>query len=54
MVMDDFPMLPAPGQTFLFEYGIECRVHSNNGSEAEPLVTPYLDSTSKWSKKFGI
>lgn len=52
--MDDFPMLPAPGQKFLFEDGIECRVNSNNGSEAETLVTPYLDSTSKWSKKLRI
>ncbi|KZS19929.1 Uncharacterized protein APZ42_013513 [Daphnia magna] len=54
VMMDDFPTFPTPGQTLMFADDIEFHIHAENGQKAEELISPYLESISKWSKKWRI
>nr|CAH0106515.1 unnamed protein product [Daphnia galeata] len=54
VMMDDFPILDSPGETYMFADDIESHIHASDGHEAETLLTPHLDSISKWSRKWRI
>lgn len=54
VMLDDFPILANPSQTFLFADDIELHTHAKDGQEAEKILTPYLDSISRWSRKWRI
>lgn len=54
VMMDDLPILSSPGQTLMFADDIEFHIHAENGEQAEKLLTPYLESINKWSRKWRV
>lgn len=54
VMIDDFPTLKSPGETFMFTDDMESHIHSSDGHQPEELLTPRLDVVSKWSKKWRI
>lgn len=50
-MLDDFPTLNIPGQTFMFADDIEFRVHAKDGLEAEKLLTPFPGLDQKMEPK---